>query len=69
MEERARDDLICAYFNMGYSYNLIICFLATVHGIKISLASLKRALRTRNLRRRRHNFSISLLRQALSVST
>ena len=25
MEERARDDLICAYFNMGYSDYLFSC--------------------------------------------
>ena len=35
MAEVDRDDLIQAYFHMGFSYNLIVCFLGAVHGHRI----------------------------------
>ena len=47
-----REKLIKSYFDAGYTYNLILCFLTGVHGIVISLRTLKRVLRRINLRRR-----------------
>ena len=52
--DRFRHRLVKAYFDAGYTYNLIIilCFLAGIHGIMISLRTLKRLLRWMNLGRR-----------------
>lgn len=32
-----RDEIIAWYFNLGYSYSLIVCFLYYVHGVSLSL--------------------------------
>ena len=45
-------DLIVRYFRDGYSYRLILTWLGLVHGISISLATLKRVLRRLGLKRR-----------------
>ena len=37
-----RQRLMKAYFDVGYTYNLILCFLAGIHGTIISLRTLKR---------------------------
>ena len=50
--DHRREQLVKSYFNAGYTYNLILCFLAGVHGIIVSLRTLKRILRRLNLRRR-----------------
>ena len=47
-----RDRLIRGYFEKGYSNNLILCFLVALHGVHISLSTLKRYLRRQRLRRR-----------------
>jgi hypothetical protein len=47
-----RDVLVEYYFNVGYDYGLIVCFLHFLHGITISLRQLKRILRRLGLRRR-----------------
>ena len=47
-----RDELIGAYFRLGYEYKLIVCFLHFKHGVNISLRQLKRVLRRLGLRRR-----------------
>jgi len=44
--------LIRAYFEAGYAYSLILRFLKGLHGITISLRTLKRLLRKMGLRRR-----------------
>ena len=46
------EELIRVYFSEGYAYRLILCFLVGVHGITISLRTLKRELRKLGLRRR-----------------
>ena len=38
------------YFEEGYTYKLILCFLAGIHGVVISLSTLKRMLKRQNLR-------------------
>ena len=47
-----RQRLEKAYFDAGYTFNLILCFLAGVHGIVISLRTLKHPLQCMNLHRR-----------------
>ena len=44
--------LIELYFKAGYSYKLILCFLVGLHGINISLRTLKRHLRRLGFKRR-----------------
>ena len=51
MDDDARS-LVRLYFEAGYSYNLILCFLASLHGIIVSLRTLKRTLHKMGLRRR-----------------
>ena len=51
MDDDARS-LVRLYFEAGYSYNLILCFLASLHGIVVSLRTLKRTLHKMGLRRR-----------------
>ena len=50
----SRDRLIREYFVRGFSYRLILCFLTAVHGVRISLSTLKRTIRRLDLRRRGH---------------
>ena len=53
MNDRANlESLIQEYFEQGYSYRLILCFLSSVHDITISMRTLKRILRRKQLRRR-----------------
>ena len=40
--DRFRQRLVKACFDVGYTCNLILCFLAGIHGIIISLRTLKR---------------------------
>ena len=47
-----RKELVLKYFREGYSYKSIVRFLEEVHGIFISVSTLKRILRTLGLRRR-----------------
>ena len=51
-EAAARNVLIKAYFNQGIIYKDIVLFLATLHGIHISVIGLKRVLRKLGLKRR-----------------
>ena len=69
-----RENLIAMYFSLGYSYNLIVCFLFFIHGISISLRQLKRILRQLGLRRRHppmdrnlYNLTVTLIRVSLIV--
>ena len=50
--EASLEEIVFVYFHEGYSYKLILCFLAGVHGIMTSLRTLKRVLRKLGLRRR-----------------
>ena len=52
MDRRHRDLLIVEYFQEGYPYELILSFLALLHGFSLSLRQLKRILQLLNLRRR-----------------
>ena len=55
--ERAK---ICRfYFQLGLEYKHILCFLAEVHGICISMRTLKRILRSENLFRKKFRADIS----------
>ena len=49
---RVHDNLVRRYFEEGFSYNSILCFLLAYHGVCISLSTLKRIFRRLQLRRR-----------------
>ena len=46
-----RTGFIAAYFRQGYSYKDIVLFLATLHGITLSVSGLRKILRRMGLRR------------------
>lgn len=48
------EQFIQLYFERGYSYRLILCFLLSCHGILLSLRTLKRTLKKMHLRRKGH---------------
>lgn len=56
-----RDQLIESYFNLGFTQNEIVAFLAVSHGIMISSRQLKRILRRRGLRRRGNHVDLGLV--------
>ena len=60
--------LVKLYFEAGYSYGLILCFLAGLHEISISLRTLKRLLRQMGLRRRGVPTDIARAFQCIRVS-
>ena len=62
-----RDRLIQEYFERGYSYRLDLCFLFALHGVNISLRTLKRHLQRLNLRRRGRHTSLSRVTRCLLV--
>ena len=67
-----RDDLIAWYFDLGYEYKLIVCFLWFIHGVRISLRHLSRIIRQLGLRRRNYTLDRRLLLrtiQAMKVCT
>ena len=61
------DDLLKAYFLRGYRYRVILCFLFGLHGIKMSLSTLKRKLKKLGLSRR-SGCSDTHLRNCVEVS-
>ena len=67
MQPIGRDRLIRYYFQLGYSYRLILCFLIALHGVCISLRTLKRILMRLNLRRRGRYTSLSRVSRCLLV--
>ena len=48
---KGRDVLIRVYINRGYTYKDILLFLASLHGIKLSLSWLKQIIRKLGLKR------------------
>ena len=50
-ENVTEKEAIEAYFNNGFSYNAILCFLDKYHDMSISLSTLKRRLSQYNLKR------------------
>ena len=61
-----RDALIAWYFDLGYSYPLIICFLYYIHGINLGLRQPKRILKRLNLKRKKV-LTPALCSQAIAV--
>ena len=45
-----RDDLIRYYFIRGYSNLMIACYLCAIHGVVISVSTVKRSLKRQNVR-------------------
>ncbi len=46
------NEIVRSYFVDGYPYNIILCFLSILHGITMSLRTLKRKLKKLGLRKR-----------------
>ena len=61
-----RDELVSWYFNLGYNYEVIVCFLHFLHGVDISLRQLKRVLKRLNLKRR-HPTDPALINRAINT--
>ena len=49
-ENLTEKEAIEAYFNSGFSYNAILCFLEYCHDMSMSLSTLKRRLSQYNLK-------------------
>ena len=63
------EDCIRSYWSLGYKYTSIVTFLATFHGILISLRQLKYLINVKyNLRRRRSQSTAHEIRRAVRVS-
>jgi len=60
--------IVKRYFSLGYSNHLILCLLAALHGICVSLSTLKRVLQRHNLRRRGVYSSLRDVGECLLVS-
>ena len=60
------EDCIRSYWSVGYKYTSIVTFLATYHGIQISLRQLKYLINIKyNLRRRRRQSTANEIRRAV----
>ena len=59
--------LLISYFDAGYTYEVILKFLHHLHGIKLSLRTLKRLLSKMGLRRRGHNNDLGFVSQCMEV--
>ena len=64
-ENYERDDLIVKYFHLGLKYSEILLFLASSHGIQLSLRQLKRVLTKRGFGRRKMYSSTDNVIQAV----
>ena len=61
----ARDEFIETYFNLGFAAQEIVLFLASVHGLFISVRHLKRILRSLGCRRRRFQSDVDEIVQVV----
>ena len=52
-------EAIEAYFNSGFSYNAILCFLEKYHDVSMSLSTLKRRLSQYNLKRNKTDVDLT----------
>ena len=64
-ENHERDDLIVKYFRLGMKYNEILMYLASLHGIQLSLPQLKRIVAKRGLLRRKNYSSADEVVEAI----
>ena len=58
-ENLTEKEAIEAYFNSGFSYNAILCFLEKYHDMSMSLSTLKRRLSQYNLKRNKTDVDLS----------
>ena len=58
-ENLTEKEAIEAYFNSGFSYNAILCFLEKHHDMSMSLSALKRRLSQYNLKRNKTDVDLS----------
>ena len=58
-ENLTKKEAIEAYFNSGFSYNAILCFLEKYHDRSMSLSTLKRGLPQYNLKRNKTDVDLS----------
>ena len=64
-ENHERDDLIVKYFRLGMKYTEILMYLASLHGIQLSLRQLKRIVAKRGLFRRKNYSSTDEVVEAI----
>ena len=69
LHELGREGLIAAYFKQGYSYKDIVLFLATMHGLKLSVSRLRQILFRLGLRRKEQHTmeSVNCVLQAVKT--
>ena len=58
-ENVTEKEAIGAYFNSGFSYNVILCFLEKYHDMPMSLSTLERRLSKYNLKRNKAEVDLS----------
>ena len=58
-ENLTEKEAIEPYFNSGFSYNAILCFLEKYHDMSMSLSTLKRRLSQYNLKRNKTDVNLS----------
>ena len=58
-ENLTEKEAIEAYFNSGFSYNAILCFLEKYHDMSMSLSTLKRRLSQYNLKGNKTDVDLS----------
>ena len=61
------EELVKLYFEAGYSYNIILRFLDGLHGIYLSLRTLKRLLNQMGLKRRGVSTNLVLASDCIKV--
>ena len=66
-EDHHEKEVITYYFNCGYTYDAMIDFLRTQHGISISLRTLKRRLKEYNLKRKNVNVDEANVRNLVKL--
>ena len=53
------------YFNNGFTYDEIVALLEKYHGVKMSIATLKRRLKEYGLKRRNVNYDVVSVRDKI----
>ena len=67
MNESEEKDIIQYYFHRGFTYEVILDFLQTHHGISISLRTLKRKLDKYGLKRRNNCIDDDTIRNLIKI--
>ena len=66
-ENVTEQEAIEAYFNSGFSYNTILCFLEKYHDMLMSLLTLKRRLSEYNLKRNKTDVDLPDIERLIRI--